>query len=165
MKLGSLKDGGRDGTLFVADKAVKKAITVPHIAATLQEALEDWSAAEEPLRKVSASLNAGQVEGSFAIDSDALASPLPRAYQFLDGSAYLAHVERVRKARGAEMPASFLTDPLMYQAVSASCKVAVMLDTRDALEVTSDAESVEWTGYVDSWKESTSGKRKAESGK
>ncbi len=118
MKLGSLKDGGRDGTLFVADKAVMKAITVPHIAATLQEALEDWSAAEEPLRKVSASLNAGQVEGSFAIDSDALASPLPRAYQFLDGSAYLAHVERVRKARGAEMPASFLTDPLMYQAVS-----------------------------------------------
>ena len=70
------------------------------------------------MAQLSAALDDGPLEGEFDLDLAELASPLPRAYQFLDGSAYLAHVERVRRARGAEMPPSFLTDPLMYQAVS-----------------------------------------------
>src|SRR3546814_18438089 len=68
---------------------------------------------------LSAALNAGTADGAFALDVAALAAPLPRAYEFVDGSAYLPHVERVRRARGAQVPASFYTDPLMYQATSA----------------------------------------------
>lgn len=117
MKLGSLKRG-RDGTLLVVDRGLKRAVTVPGIAATLQEALENWIVAEPQLRSLSVALDAGTVRGAFRLELSELAAALPRAPQFVDGSAYLAHVERVRKARGAEMPPSFLNDPLMYQAVS-----------------------------------------------
>jgi fumarylacetoacetate (FAA) hydrolase len=93
-------------------------VKVPEIAATLQQALENWSTAESKLKAVSAALDSGKASGSFKLDVKALAAVQPRAPQFVDGSAYLAHVERVRKARGADMPPSFLNDPLMYQAVS-----------------------------------------------
>lgn len=124
MKLGSLKEGGRDGTLIVVSRDLDRAVRVPHIAPTLQRALEDWSNTAPRLNGVSEALNgsnAQTIDGFdvFALDMAALAAPLPRAYEFVDGSAYLPHVERVRRARGAEVPESFYTDPLMYQAVSA----------------------------------------------
>ena len=119
MKLGSLKEGGRDGTLIVVSKDLTRAVRAEGIAATLQAALEDWSNLAPRLNALSESLNRGEADGVFDLDSNALAAPLPRAYEFLDGSAYLPHVERVRRARGAEVPESFYTDPLMYQATSA----------------------------------------------
>ncbi len=124
MKLGSLKEGGRDGTLIVVSKDLTRAVRVPGIAPTLQRALEDWSNTAPRLNGVYEALELSQVETIngepvFAVDFTAFASPLPRAYEFVDGSAYLPHVARVRKARGAEVPESFYTDPLMYQGVSA----------------------------------------------
>jgi fumarylacetoacetate (FAA) hydrolase len=125
MKLASLKDGGRDGTLIVVSRDLQRAVRVPDIAATLQRALEDWDNTAPRLNAVSEALNlAGKAvtlngEPIFAVDPSALAAPLPRAYEFVDGSAYLPHVERVRRARGAKVPDSFYVDPLMYQAVSA----------------------------------------------
>ena len=118
MKLASLKAGGRDGTLIVVDRNLQNGVKVPDIAHTLQQALENWAMAEGKLKSVSESLNAGKAKDAFHFNVHDLAAAMPRAPQFLDGSAYLAHVERVRKARGAEMPPSFLHDPLMYQAVS-----------------------------------------------
>jgi fumarylacetoacetate (FAA) hydrolase len=119
MKLGSLKEGGRDGTLIVVSRDLNRAVRADGIAPTLQRALEDWSNAAPRLNALSDALNADEADGAFALDMQALASPLPRAYEFVDGSAYLPHVERVRRARGAEVPESFYVDPLMYQAVSA----------------------------------------------
>ena len=119
MKLGSLKEGGRDGTLIVVSRDLTRAVRATGIADTLQRALEDWSNTAPRLNALSDALNAGTAEGAFDVDMAQLASPLPRAYEFVDGSAYLPHVERVRRARGAEVPESFYTDPLMYQAVSA----------------------------------------------
>ncbi len=124
MKVASLKAGGRDGSLIVVSKDLARAVTVPSIAATLQKALEDWSSAAPRLNRIYQALNAENVqsidaEDVFELDMQALAAPLPRAYEFVDGSAYLPHVARVRKARGADVPESFYVDPLMYQAVSA----------------------------------------------
>lgn len=119
MKLGSLKEGGRDGTLIVVSRDLTRAVRATGIAATLQQALEDWSNAAPRLNALSDSLNGGDADGVFDLDMQALAAPLPRAYEFVDGSAYLPHVARVRRARGAEVPESFYTDPLMYQATSA----------------------------------------------
>ncbi|MDR3389327.1 MAG: fumarylacetoacetate hydrolase family protein [Rudaea sp.] len=124
MKLASLKAGGRDGTLIVVSRDLAKAVRVGDIAHTLQAAIEDWSRAAPRLHRVYELLHASRAETIngeevFAFGPAVLAAPLPRAYEFVDGSAYLPHVERVRRARGAEVPASFYTDPLMYQAVSA----------------------------------------------
>ena len=124
MKLASLKQGGRDGTLIVVSRDLKRAVRASDAAPTLQRALEDWSNAAPRLNRIYELLNDSAAEtingeAVFAVDPAALAAPLPRAYEFVDGSAYLPHVERVRRARGAEVPASFYTDPLMYQAVSA----------------------------------------------
>ncbi len=119
MKLGSLKEGGRDGTLIVVSRDLRRAVRATGIADTLQHALEDWSNLAPRLNALSEKLAAGQAAGAFDVDMAALAAPLPRAYEFVDGSAYLPHVERVRRARGAQVPETFYTDPLMYQAVSA----------------------------------------------
>jgi len=119
MKLGSLKEGGRDGTLIVVSRDLRRAVKASGIAPTLQAALDDWSRAAPRLNALSEELNGGRAQGAFALEVTALAAPLPRAYEFVDGSAYLPHVERVRRARGAEVPQSFYTDPLMYQATSA----------------------------------------------
>lgn len=123
MKLASLKEGGRDGTLVVVDTPLKKAVRVSDSARTLQAALEDWSNLAPLLNRVYELLNATHAEtingeNVFALDFAKLAAPLPRAYEFVDGSAYLPHVERVRRARNAEVPKSFYSDPLMYQATS-----------------------------------------------
>jgi len=149
LKLASLREGGRDGTLVVVERDLTWAITVPEIAPTLQAALEDWENAAPRLDKVYGDLNTGKGAG-FAFNVDELASPLPRAYQFLDGSAYLAHVERVRKARGAEMPPSFLSDPLMYQAVSDGFLAPheIILVTDEAYGIDMEAEVGVITGDV-----------------
>ncbi len=112
MKLASLK-GGRDGKLIVVSRDLMRAEEVPHIAPTLQAALDDWDVAAPKLRAAYDMLNGGG--NGVALRPERCASPLPRAYQWADGSAYVTHVELVRKARGAEMPASFWTDPLIYQ--------------------------------------------------
>jgi fumarylacetoacetate (FAA) hydrolase len=117
MKLASLRSG-RDGALLVVDRKLEWALHVGEIAPTLQAALEDWARCAPVLDTAYRTLEKGAAKGAFRLDLAALAAPLPRAYQFVDGSAYLAHVERVRRARGAEMPKSFLQDPLMYQAAS-----------------------------------------------
>ena len=115
MKLGTLKEGGRDGTLIVVSQDLSKAVRVPDIAVTLQAVLDDWDSASPALNEVAASLAAGSVGGEFAFDPSTATSPLPRAYHWVDASAYVNHVELVRKARGAEMPDSFWHDPLVYQ--------------------------------------------------
>ena len=117
MKLASLKAGGRDGTLVVVSRDLTRATPVPEIARTLQAALDDWAALAPKLEEAYRALNADPAAGQ-PFDPAQAASPLPRAYQWADGSAYVNHVELVRKARGAEMPPSFWTDPLMYQGCS-----------------------------------------------
>ena len=115
MKLGTLKDGSRDGVLVVVSENLTQQVVVPDIAYTLQEALDDWEEVAPALRDVYTKLNAGTLPDAEPFVVEDMHSPLPRAYQWADGSAYVNHVELVRKARGAEMPESFWTDPLMYQ--------------------------------------------------
>src|SRR5580700_1395868 len=115
MKLASLRGTHRDGKLIIVDRALERYVEVPEIALTLQAALDSWHEVEPRLRAAAAQLESANPARARRFDARACAAPLPRAYQWLDGSAYLHHVELVRKARGAEMPASFLTDPLMYQ--------------------------------------------------
>jgi fumarylacetoacetate (FAA) hydrolase len=119
MKLASLKHG-RDGTLIVVSRDLSRAVRADAIAPTMQAAMDDWPKLAPGLRQLSDALNAGRAGGAFAFDACDCASPLPRAYQWADGSAYVNHVELVRKARGAEMPTEFWTDPLMYQGGSDS---------------------------------------------
>ena len=113
MKLASLK-GGRDGRLVVVSDDLAWCVGAGDVAPTLQAALDDWERCQQQLEALAAQLEAGRVARQRFREHEA-ASPLPRAYQWADGSAYLNHVELVRKARGAEMPPSFFTDPLMYQ--------------------------------------------------
>jgi fumarylacetoacetate (FAA) hydrolase len=120
MKLATLREGGRDGTLVVVSRDLAVAVRVPEVAATLQAALDHWPRAEPTLREVYQRLNERKVERTFTFDATRAASPLPRAYQWADGSAYLHHAELVRKARKAEMPESIYRDPLMYQGGSDS---------------------------------------------
>lgn len=143
MKLGSLKEGGRDGTLIVVSRDLRQGARATGIADTLQRALEDWSNTAPRLNALYDALNAGTAEGAFELDVTALAAPLPRAYEFVDGSAYLPHVERVRRARGAEVPESFYTDPLMYQAVSAG-----FYGPRDAVRVPSEDYGIDLEAEV-----------------
>jgi fumarylacetoacetate (FAA) hydrolase len=148
MKLGSLKEGGRDGTLIVVSRDLSRAVKATGIAPTLQRALEDWTNVAPRLAGVQEALEAGNVqtingEPVFPLDPAALAAPLPRAYEFVDGSAYLPHVARVRKARGAEVPESFYTDPLMYQAVSAG-----FLGPRDPVRVADEAYGIDLEAEV-----------------
>ncbi|MBP6780555.1 MAG: fumarylacetoacetate hydrolase family protein [Alicycliphilus sp.] len=114
MKLATLKQGGRDGTLVVVSRDLKRCRAVPAIARTMLAAMDDWATVEAQLRQVYEALNSGAIEGE-AFDQNACHSPLPRTWQWADGSAYINHVELVRKARNAEVPESFYTDPLMYQ--------------------------------------------------
>ncbi|HSN34457.1 MAG TPA: fumarylacetoacetate hydrolase family protein [Ideonella sp.] len=130
--------GGAHGAREVARDHHQGAVTP-----TLQAALDDWSNAAPRLNALSDALNAGTAEGAFALDMAQLAAPLPRAYEFVDGSAYLPHVERVRKARGAEVPASFYTDPLMYQATSAG-----FLGPRDEVVVPSEDYGIDLEAEV-----------------
>jgi len=138
MKLGSLREGGRDGTLIVVSRDLSRAVRATGVATTLQIALEDWSSVAPRLQALSDALNAGDADGVFVVDINALAAPLPRAYEFVDGSAYLPHVERVRRARGVEVPESFYVDPLMYQGTSAG-----FYGPRDAVRVVDEAQGID----------------------
>jgi fumarylacetoacetate (FAA) hydrolase len=132
MKLGSLK-GGRDGRLVVVSRDLAWCADAGHIAPTLQAALDDWARLEPQLRLLATDLDHGVIPRDRFHERGADA-PLPRAYQWADGSAYVNHVELVRKARGAEMPESFWTDPLMYQGGSDE-----MLAPRDPIPLADEA--------------------------
>ncbi len=114
MKFATLRDGTRDGRLLVVSRDLSRCLPATGIAATLQAALDDWANLAPRLAVLAAGLEADPAKGQ-KFDESLCHSPLPRAYQWADGSAYINHVELVRKARGAEVPASFYHDPLMYQ--------------------------------------------------
>jgi fumarylacetoacetate (FAA) hydrolase len=114
MKLASVKQG-RDGRLVVVNRALTRCVPASGIADTLQQALDHWEVSVLPLSALAAQLESGSVPAAMPFDSRQCAAPLPRAFHWVDGSAYVNHVELVRKARGAEMPASFWTEPLVYQ--------------------------------------------------
>lgn len=116
MKLASLKQG-RDGQLVVVSKDLKRFIPAKAVVSTLQAALDEWDSVVSRLRGLSNDLEAGKME-SFAFDPAQCDAPLPRSYHWVDGSAYVTHVELVRKARGAELPESFWSDPLVYMGAS-----------------------------------------------
>ncbi|RJF98087.1 fumarylacetoacetate hydrolase family protein [Noviherbaspirillum saxi] len=115
MKLATLKDGSRDGQLAVVSRDLKTAHLADGIALTMQRALDDWSFIAPQLEQLYEQLNEGKARRSFDFDPKRCMAPLPRAFQWADGSAYVNHVELVRKARNADMPESFWHDPLMYQ--------------------------------------------------
>ena len=115
MKLATLKDGTRDGQLMVVSRDLKTAQLADGMARTLQRALDDWTFIAPQLEQLYQELNQGRARRSFDFEPANCMAPLPRAFQWADGSAYVNHVELVRKARGAELPASFWEDPLMYQ--------------------------------------------------
>ena len=115
MKLATYKDGSRDGQLVVVSRDLASAHYASGIAARLQQVLDDWNFLSPQLEDLAATLNGGKARHAFAFEPARCMAPLPRAYQWADGSAFVNHVELVRRARNAEMPASFWTDPLMYQ--------------------------------------------------
>ncbi len=115
MRLATLRQGGRDGTPILVDRDGRRAVTAAAVAPSLQAALDEWQRVAPELDALQQRLDRGKAAEAFSLDPTRLAAPLPRAYQWADGSAYLPHVERVRRARGAELPPSLLTDPLMYQ--------------------------------------------------
>jgi fumarylacetoacetate (FAA) hydrolase len=142
MKLATLRDGTRDGRLVVVSRDLTRCMSVPGVATSLQQAVDDWRPNSVELREVSELLNDGSVPGE-PFDESACLSPLPRAYQWADGSAYVNHVELVRKARGAEMPASFWTDPLMYQGGSDS-----FLAPREPIRVADESWGIDFEAEV-----------------
>ena len=139
MKLASLKDG-RDGRLVVVSNDLTRCTSAAAVAPTLQAALDDWANTRPALEAIAKELEAG---GGDNFDQAACASPLPRAYQWADGSAYVNHVELVRKARGAQMPASFWTDPLMYQGGSDS-----FLGPREDVPMADEAWGIDFEAEV-----------------
>lgn len=141
MKLASLKQD-RDGQLVVVDRTLKTCVPVPQIAPTLQAALDDWGRTEPQLQEVYDLLNRGR-GAARVFDPAACAAPLPRAFQWADGSAYVTHVELVRKARGAEMPASFWSDPLMYQGGSDS-----FMGPSDPILAADEAWGIDFEGEI-----------------
>ncbi len=143
MKLASLKEGGRDGTLIVVNRELTRAVKATAIVPTLQKALDDWANVQPRLLALSELLRDDKVPGSFELDITALSAPLPRAYQWIDGSAYVVHVELVRKARGVEMPPSFWTDPLMYQGGSDS-----FIGPTDEIEAGDEAWGIDFEGEI-----------------
>ncbi|MBI3503927.1 MAG: fumarylacetoacetate hydrolase family protein [Proteobacteria bacterium] len=147
MKLATLKEGGRDGTLVVVSRDLKRCVKAPRIAATLRMALDDWERRSGDLALVSELIDKGvdNINDAAVVPFDPAAchAPLPRAAQWCDGSAYLNHVELVRKARKAEMPPEFYDDPLMYQGGSDA-----MLGPCDDVEAADEAHGIDFEGEV-----------------
>lgn len=139
MKLASLKDG-RDGRLVVVSNDLTRCVSAASVAATMQAALDDWANTRPALEAIAKELEVG---GGDEFDQAACASPLPRAYQWADGSAYVNHVELVRKARGADLPESFWTDPLMYQGGSDS-----FIGPRDDVPLADEAWGIDFEAEV-----------------
>jgi fumarylacetoacetate (FAA) hydrolase len=143
MKLATLKNDSRDGLLVVVNKSLTHCVAVPEIAQTMQQALDDWDRVEPQLKEVYVALNSGELTNEMTFAAAQCESPLPRAYQWADGSAYVNHVELVRKARGAEMPPSFWTDPLMYQGGSDA-----FIGPCDDIPVVDEAWGIDFEGEV-----------------
>ena len=141
MKLASINQG-RDGELIVVDNQMQRYVSATDIAPTLQTALDNWDNCKERLAALYLQLENGEID-SQAFNSEICASPLPRAFQWADGSAYVNHVELVRKARNAEMPSSFWTDPLMYQGGSDS-----FLGPREDIAVADEAWGIDFEAEV-----------------
>jgi len=142
MKLATLRDGTRDGTLIVVDRGGERFAPARSIAPTMQAALDAWDEVEPRLRALAEALDAGKAE-SAAIDFARLGPPLPRAYEWVDGSAYINHIVLVRKARGAEPPATLETDPLVYQGGS-----GVLLGPRDPIPLADPAWGLDFESEV-----------------
>jgi fumarylacetoacetate (FAA) hydrolase len=146
MKFATLRDGTRDGSLLVVSRDLKKAVVAAKVRGprTLQLLLDDWDASIHAMRAVYEDLNAGGARLPLVdFQEGACEAPLPRAYQWADGSAYVNHVELVRKARGAEMPASFWTEPLMYQGGSDA-----FLGPRDPIEIAEETWGIDLEGEI-----------------
>lgn len=142
MKLATLRDGTRDGQLVVVSKDLTKATKVDYVK-TVQAALDDWNTFKPKLEKTYQELNDGQISDAMDFEQESCESPLPRAYQWADGSAYVNHVELVRKARNAEMPETFWTDPLMYQGGSDT-----FLGPRDSIKMASEEYGIDMEAEV-----------------
>jgi fumarylacetoacetate (FAA) hydrolase len=147
MKLASLKGPSRDGTLCVVDRSLQRAVKVEGIVPTMQAAIEDWDRVAPKLADIAKSLEGGHERHAFdfqqALAKGEVAAPMPRAYEWLDGSAYLSHVERVRRARNDEVPKSFYTDPLMYQGGAGS-----MMGPRDDIHALTEDWGIDLEGEV-----------------
>lgn len=143
MKLASLKNQTRDGQLVVVSRDLSMCIPIPHIAPTLQYLLDNWAELADLAKQVYQALNAGTQPNAQPFNEANCAAPLPRAYQWADGSAYVNHVELVRKARNAPMPESFWTDPLMYQGGSDQ-----FIGPRDPVMAVSTEHGIDFEGEV-----------------
>lgn len=143
MKLASLKNNTRDGQLVVVSRDLSRCIAIPQIASTMQQLLDNWALLAPKAAEIYQALNTGSVSGEQTFNQAECESPLPRAYQWADGSAYVNHVELVRKARNAEMPETFWTDPLMYQGGSDD-----FIGPRDAIEAISTEHGIDFEGEV-----------------
>ncbi|WP_020592983.1 fumarylacetoacetate hydrolase family protein [Kiloniella laminariae] len=145
MKLATYKNGTRDGQLVVVSRDLELCVPVSEIAETLQSALDDWGQTAPKLDLVYQDLNRKGAEfaGAAAFEQASCASPLPRSYQWADGSAYVNHVELVRKARGAELPESFWSDPLMYQGGSDS-----FIGPRDDIPLASESWGIDFEAEI-----------------
>ena len=143
MKLATLKDGTRSGELVVVSRDLSRCVKVADEVATMQEALDRWESMAAPLREIYQDLNSGAVRDAPPFDQARAMSPLPRAYQWADGSAYVNHVELLRKARGAELPESFWTEPLMYQGGSDG-----FLGPRDDIRLESEDWGIDFEAEV-----------------
>lgn len=142
MKLATYNNDTRDGELMIVSKDLSNACSAQEIAPTLQHALDNWQTVAPSLQRKYEQLNQGEID-CVAFDQGRCASPLPRAYQWADGSAYVNHVELVRKARGAEMPESFWTNPLMYQGGSDD-----FIGPREDIILPSDEWGIDFEGEV-----------------
>lgn len=143
MKLATLKNKSRDGELLVVNHSLTHAVKATEIAPTMQAALDDWAAVSPRLQEKYGLLNQEKCADAFPFDATQVSSPLPRAYQWADGSAYVNHVELVRKARGAEMPENFWTDPLMYQGGSDS-----FIGPRDDISIQDEAWGIDFESEI-----------------
>ena len=150
MKLATYRDGSRDGQLVVVSRDLRHAHYASATASRLQQVLDDWNFHAPQLEDLSQALNHGRTRHAFAFDPVRCMAPLPRAYQWVDGSAFINHVELVRRARNAEMPASFHTEPLMYQGDSSDmlgpCDDIVCAD--EAFGIDFEAEVAVVTGDI-----------------
>lgn len=142
MKIASYKSG-RDGLLMIVDKELKTCCSASHIAPTLQAALDDWANIAPQLEREYAQLCHGTHSAAEPFDTSRCAAPLPRSYHWADGSAYVTHVELVRKARGAELPASFWEDPLVYMGASDA-----FIGPEDPVEVQSEEWGIDFEAEV-----------------
>ncbi|WHT39143.1 fumarylacetoacetate hydrolase family protein [Myroides sp. mNGS23_01] len=143
MKLASINNGTRDGQLVVVSKDLTKAVVVSEIATTMQAALDQWATKEALLKEVYDNLNAGKLSNTIDFTTAKVMAPIPRAYHWADGSAYVTHVELVRKARNAELPESFWTDPLMYMGASDA-----FIGATDDIEIENEAWGIDFESEV-----------------